>query len=73
MPAPAEERSRSRRLGRPLGFGLAVRFAGVGVPIAIGSRDAARAEETAERARVIAPERLLLRHENADAVRAAGR
>jgi 8-hydroxy-5-deazaflavin:NADPH oxidoreductase len=32
-----------------LGFGLATRFARAGVPVAIGSRDAARAEEAAAR------------------------
>jgi NADPH-dependent F420 reductase len=34
-----------------LGFGLALRLARTGVPIVIGSRDAARAEEAAARAR----------------------
>ncbi|MBB4664102.1 NADPH-dependent F420 reductase [Conexibacter arvalis] len=34
-----------------LGFGLAVRLAQAGVPVVIGSRDGARAEEAAERAR----------------------
>src|SRR5204862_5239129 len=34
-----------------LGFGLAIRLARTGVPVAIGSREAKRAQETAERAR----------------------
>ncbi len=55
-----------------LGFGLAVRLARTGVPIAIGSRHAARASETGERARAIVPEASVSAHENADAVRAVG-
>jgi 8-hydroxy-5-deazaflavin:NADPH oxidoreductase len=55
-----------------LGFGLALRLARTGVPIAIGSREAARAAETAERARAILPEGSFSAHENADAVRAVG-
>jgi NADPH-dependent F420 reductase len=55
-----------------LGFGLALRLARTGVPIAIGSRDGARAVETAERARTILPEGSFSAHENADAVRAIG-
>src|SRR6202030_516850 len=39
-----------------LGFGLAIRLARVGVPIAIGSRDQLRAEETVERASFVAPD-----------------
>jgi NADPH-dependent F420 reductase len=54
-----------------LGFGLAIRLGRAGVPIAIGSRDAARAEETAERARAAAPEGSFSAHDNAGAVRAA--
>jgi 8-hydroxy-5-deazaflavin:NADPH oxidoreductase len=38
-----------------LGFGLAIRLGRAGVPIVIGSRDAARAEETVERARSAVP------------------
>jgi len=41
------------------------------VPIAIGSRDAARAEETAERARAVAPDGTFSAHDNAGAARAA--
>ena len=55
-----------------LGFGLALRLARSGVPIAIGSREDARAAETAERARAILPEGSFSAHENADAVRAVG-
>jgi 8-hydroxy-5-deazaflavin:NADPH oxidoreductase len=54
-----------------LGFGLAVRLARAGVPIAIGSRDAARGREAAERARTIVPDGSFSAHDNADAVRAA--
>jgi NADPH-dependent F420 reductase len=39
-----------------LGFGLAVRLGLAGTPIVIGSRDAARAEETAAKLREAAPE-----------------
>ncbi|HTD08239.1 MAG TPA: NADPH-dependent F420 reductase [Solirubrobacteraceae bacterium] len=55
-----------------LGFGLALRLARTGVPIAIGSRDSDRAAETAERARAILPDGTFSAHDNADAVRAAG-
>jgi NADPH-dependent F420 reductase len=55
-----------------LGFGLALRLARVGVPIAIGSRDAARAADTAERARAIVPDGAFSGHDNAGAVQAAG-
>ena len=54
-----------------LGFGLAVRLASAGVPIAIGSRDASRAEEAAERARAIVPDGSFSGHDNAGAVRTA--
>jgi NADPH-dependent F420 reductase len=54
-----------------LGFGLAVRLARTGVPIAIGSRDATRAEEAAQRARAIVPDGSFSGHDNAGAVRAA--
>jgi 8-hydroxy-5-deazaflavin:NADPH oxidoreductase len=39
-----------------LGYGLALRWAREGVPIVIGSRDAARAAEAAERVRAAVPE-----------------
>jgi 8-hydroxy-5-deazaflavin:NADPH oxidoreductase len=54
-----------------LGFGLAVRLARAGTAIAIGSRESSRAEETAERARGVAPEGSFSAHDNAGAARAA--
>ncbi len=51
-----------------LGFGLAIRLARTGVPIAIGSRDPDRATETAARARAMVPEGSFAAHENAGAV-----
>jgi predicted dinucleotide-binding enzyme len=54
-----------------LGFGVAVRLARAGVPIAIGSRELQRAEETAERARAAVPEGTFTAHDNAGAARAA--
>jgi NADPH-dependent F420 reductase len=54
-----------------LGFGLAVRLANTGVPIAIGSRDLARAQETARRASAAVPSGSFSGHDNAGAVRAA--
>ncbi len=55
-----------------LGFGLAVRLGLAGVPIRIGSREAARAEETVQRARGAAPQGTFSAHENADAARGSG-
>ena len=55
-----------------LGFGLAVRFGQAGVPIAIGSREAARASEAAERCGAAVPRGSFSAHDNAGAVRAAG-
>ena len=55
-----------------LGFGLAVRLAQAGVPIAIGSRELARAEETAQRAEVTVPAGSFSAHDNAEAVRQVG-
>jgi NADPH-dependent F420 reductase len=55
-----------------LGFGLALRLAGTGVPVAIGSRDAGRAAETAEKARALIPDGSFSAHENVAAVRAVG-
>jgi 8-hydroxy-5-deazaflavin:NADPH oxidoreductase len=54
-----------------LGFGLALRLGRAGVPIAIGSREAARGRETAERAQAAVPEGEFSGHDNAGAVRAA--
>lgn len=53
-----------------LGFGLALRLGRAGVPIAIGSREAARAEATAERLRAIVADGSFSAHDNAGAVRA---
>jgi hypothetical protein len=50
-----------------LGFGLAVRLARAGVTIAIGSREASRAEEAAGRARETIPGASCSGHENAEA------
>jgi NADPH-dependent F420 reductase len=54
-----------------LGFGLGVRLARAGVPIVIGSRDATRAKDTAERARAVVPEGSFAAHDNAGAAGAA--
>lgn len=54
-----------------LGFALAVRLASTGVPIAIGSRDADRAHETAERAAALIPAGSFSAHDNAGAAQAA--
>jgi NADPH-dependent F420 reductase len=50
-----------------LGFGLALRWARAGVPIVIGSRDAGRAAETAERALAAVPGGSFTAAENAEA------
>src|SRR5271168_1931279 len=55
-----------------LGFGLALRLARTGVAIAIGSRDAGRAADTAERAGALVPGGSFSGHDNAGAVHAAG-
>jgi 8-hydroxy-5-deazaflavin:NADPH oxidoreductase len=54
-----------------LGFGVAIRLAHAGIPIAIGSRDAARAQETAARALALIPDGAFSAHDNAGAARAA--
>ena len=54
-----------------LGFGLALRFGLAGVPIVIGSRDADRAEEAAERAAEHVPRGSFTGLENAEAVKDA--
>jgi 8-hydroxy-5-deazaflavin:NADPH oxidoreductase len=54
-----------------LGFGLALRLAHTGVAIAIGSRDPARAEQTAARAGELLPEGSFSAHDNEGAARAA--
>ncbi|HEX2103254.1 MAG TPA: NADPH-dependent F420 reductase [Solirubrobacteraceae bacterium] len=50
-----------------LGFGLAVRWGWAGVPVVIGSRDAARAREAADRAKEAVPGGDFDGAENADA------
>jgi 8-hydroxy-5-deazaflavin:NADPH oxidoreductase len=50
-----------------LGFGLAVRWGRAGVPVVIGSRDAGRAEEAAQRARAAVPGGDFTGLENAEA------
>ncbi len=55
-----------------LGFALALRLGQAGVPIVIGSRDAARAEEAAAKAAALAPQGSFAGEENAAAVRGAG-
>ena len=54
-----------------LGFGLALRLAGAGVPIVIGSREPARAQETAARAREAIPIGSFEGYDNVGAARAA--
>jgi NADPH-dependent F420 reductase len=54
-----------------LGFGLALRLAQAGVAVAIGSRDAARAAEAAERVRAAVPDADVRGMANADAAAAA--
>jgi 8-hydroxy-5-deazaflavin:NADPH oxidoreductase len=54
-----------------LGFGLAVRLGQAGVPVVIGSREAGRAQQAAERCRSATSEGSFSGHDNADAVRAA--
>jgi NADPH-dependent F420 reductase len=54
-----------------LGFGLALRLAGAGVPVTIGSRDAGRAAEAAERVGALVPDAAVSGAANPDAVAAA--
>src|SRR5258708_39840084 len=54
-----------------LRFGLAVRLARAGVPVAIGSRDPDRAQEAAQRALAVIPDGSFSGHDNAQAPRAA--
>lgn len=55
-----------------LGFGLAVRLGKAGVPVVIGSRDAGRAQEAAERAAAKVPGGTFSGAANAEATAAAG-
>jgi hypothetical protein len=50
-----------------LGVGLAIRWGRAGVPVVIGSRDAARADEAAARARAAVPEGDFTAAQNAEA------
>jgi 8-hydroxy-5-deazaflavin:NADPH oxidoreductase len=50
-----------------LGFGLALRWGRAGVPVVIGSRDAARAAEAVDRVREAVPDAQLEGYENAEA------
>jgi 8-hydroxy-5-deazaflavin:NADPH oxidoreductase len=50
-----------------LGFGLTLRWGRAGVPVVLGSRDAARAAEAAERARAALPDGHFEGYENAEA------
>ena len=54
-----------------LGFGLALRLARAGIPIAIGSRELERAQQTAQRAVELVPEGEFSAHDNAGSARAA--
>jgi NADPH-dependent F420 reductase len=55
-----------------LGFGLALRWGRAGVPVIIGSRDAARADEAARRAQAAVPGGDFTAAENAEAATRAG-
>lgn len=70
MPSPSADPVAIIGASGALGFGLAVRLGRAGVPIAIGSRDASRAQEAVERARAIIPGGAFSGHDNADAARA---
>ncbi len=72
MPPPALDPVAIVGASGALGFGLAVRLGRAGVPIVIGSREATRAQQAAERCRSAAREGTFSGHDNADAVRAAG-
>jgi len=50
-----------------LGFGLTLRWGRAGLPVVLGSRDAARAAEAAERARAALPDGHFEGYENAEA------
>ena len=71
MSAPAPDPVAIIGASGALGFGLAVRLARAGVPIAIGSRDPDRAQEAAQRALAVIPDGSFSGHDNAEAARAA--
>jgi NADPH-dependent F420 reductase len=54
-----------------LGFGIAIRLARAGVPIAIGSRDPDRAQEAAQRALSVVPDGSFTGYANEEAAQAA--
>jgi len=72
VPPPAEAPVSIIGASGALGFGLALRLGRAGVAVTIGSRDAARAEETVERARQLVPEGTFAGAINAEAVKRAG-
>jgi hypothetical protein len=72
VPPPPPDRVAIIGASGALGFGLAVRFGRAGVPVAIGSRELERAQETAQRAQANATAGAFSAHENAEAVREAG-
>lgn len=71
MSAPAPDPVAIIGASGALGFGLAVRFGRAGVPVAIGSRDADRAQEAAQRALAVIPHGTFSGYENGAAARAA--
>ena len=71
MSAPAPDPVAIIGASGALGFGLAVRLARAGVPVAIGSRDPDRAQEAAQRALAVIPDGSFTGHDNAQAARAA--
>jgi 8-hydroxy-5-deazaflavin:NADPH oxidoreductase len=71
LPSPSADPVAVIGASGALGFGLAIRLARSGVPIAIGSREQARAAETAERAAEAVPDGKFDAHDNAGAAGAA--
>jgi NADPH-dependent F420 reductase len=71
MSAPAPDPVAIIGASGALGFGLAVRLARAGVPVAIGSRDPDRAQEAAQRALAVIPDGSFSGHDNAQAARVA--
>ena len=71
MSAPAPDPVAIIGASGALGFGLAVRLARAGVPVAIGSRDPDRAQEAAQRALAVIPDGSFSGHDNAQAARGA--
>ena len=71
MPPPRTDTVAIIGASGALGYGLALRLAQTGVPIAIGSRDAGRARDTAERAGAEVPDGSFSGYDNAGAAAAA--